>query len=148
MTLTVILVYLGLVVTIGLSSHRLFRRTGEDYFVASRSIGSFVLLMSLFGTHMTSFALLGASAQAYRIGIGVFALMASFSALMAPVVFLFVGTRVWSLGKRHGFVTQGLGRQCRPKREHGEVHDRREDHRRPKPGTEVLLESVVGALTR
>ena len=41
MTLTVILVYLGLVLVVGSLSHRLFRGTGEDYFVASRTIGRF-----------------------------------------------------------------------------------------------------------
>ena len=106
MTLAVIVVYLALVLSIGLFSHRLFRRTGEDYFVASRSIGSFVLLMSLFGTHMTAFSILGASAEAYRKGVGVFALMASSSALMVPVVFYFLGTRLWRIGKQNGYLTQ------------------------------------------
>ena len=50
MTLVILLVYLGLVLSIGLTSHRLFRGTGEDYFLATRSIGPFLLLMSLFGT--------------------------------------------------------------------------------------------------
>ena len=69
----------------------LFRGTGEDYFLATRTIGPFLLLMSLFGTHMTAFSLLGASGEAYRTGIGVFALMASSSALVVPVVFYFIG---------------------------------------------------------
>ncbi len=47
MTLLVIGLYLAGVLTIGILSHRLFRGTGEDYFVATRSIGPFVLLMSL-----------------------------------------------------------------------------------------------------
>lgn len=106
MTLTIIVAYLGIVLLVGLLSHRWLRTTGEGYFVADRSIGPFVLLMTLFGTHMTSFALLGASAQSYRIGIGVFSLMASSSALMAPLVFFFIGTRIWELGRRHGFLTQ------------------------------------------
>lgn len=106
MTLGVIAAYLALVLVIGAWSHRLASNTGEDYFVASRTIGPFILLMTLFGTHMTAFALLGASAESYRVGIGVFALMASSSALVVPVVFLFVGTRVWTLGKRLGLLTQ------------------------------------------
>ncbi len=92
--------------SIGLISHKLFRRTGEDFFVATRTIGPFILLMSLFGTHMTAFALLGASGEAYHTGIGVFALMASSSAIVAPAVFFFVGTRAWALGKRFGYFTQ------------------------------------------
>ena len=106
MTLGVILVYLLLVLLVGGLSHRLFRGTGEDYFVASRTVGPFLLLMSLFGTNMTAFAILGASGEAYHEGIGVFGLMASASALVIPCVFFFVGTRLWAIGKRHGFLTQ------------------------------------------
>ena len=106
MTTAIIFIYLGLVLSIGLLSNRLFRGTGEDYFVASRSLGPFLLLMSLFGTNMTAFAILGASGEAYHKGIGVFALMPSASALIIPTVFFFIGTRVWALGKKHGFLTQ------------------------------------------
>ncbi len=106
MTLLIIGLYLAGVLSIGLLSHRLFRGTGEDYFVATRTIGPFVLLMSLFGTHMTAFSLLGASGEAHRIGLGVFALMASASAIVVPAIFFFVGTRLWAAGKRHGFLTQ------------------------------------------
>ena len=106
MTLTIIIIYLCMVVAVGSLSHRLFRGTGEDYFLASRSLGPFLLLMSLFGTNMTAFAILGASGEAYHEGIGVFGLMASSSALIIPLVFFFIGTRVWALGKRLGLLTQ------------------------------------------
>jgi SSS family solute:Na+ symporter len=104
--IAVIFAYLGLVLIVGTMSHKFFRGTGEDYFVASRTIGPFVLLMSLFGTNMTAFSILGASGEAYHRGIGVFALMASSTALVAPCVFFFVGTRLWAIGKRHGYFTQ------------------------------------------
>lgn len=106
MILAVIVLYIALVLAIGLFSHKLFRGTGEDYFVATRTIGPFVLFMSLFGTHMTAFTILGASGEAYHAGIGVFALMASSSAIVVPAVFFFVGTRLWALGKKHGYLTQ------------------------------------------
>jgi len=106
MTLGIIAAYLLLVLAIGWWSNRYFRGTGTDYFVATRSIGSFLLLMSLFGTNMTAFSLLGASGEAYHRGIGVFALMASSTALVVPVVFLTIAPRVWALGKRHGYMTQ------------------------------------------
>jgi SSS family solute:Na+ symporter len=106
MTLAVILIYLGMVLAIGLLSQRLFRGTGEDYFVATRSIGPVLLLMSLFGTHMTAFSLLGAAGESYRNGLGVFALMASSSAIVVPTVIFLVGPRVWSVGRRHGYLTQ------------------------------------------
>ena len=103
MTIAIVVAYLLLVIAIGWWSSRYFRGTGEDYFVATRSIGAFLLLMSLFGTNMTAFSLLGASGEAYRRGIGVFALMASSTALMTPIVFLTLAPRIWALGKRHGY---------------------------------------------
>ncbi len=104
--IAVIFAYLGLVLIVGTVSHKFFCGTSEDYFVASRTIGPFVLLMSLFGTNMTAFSILGASGEAYHRGIGVFALMASSTAVVAPCVFFFVGTRLWAIGKRHGYFTQ------------------------------------------
>jgi SSS family solute:Na+ symporter len=106
MILTVIAVYLAVVLSVGLFAHRRFSGTGEDFYVASRSIGPFVLLMTLFGTNMTAFSILGASGEAYRQGILVYALMGSSSALVVPLAFYFVGTRMWWLGKRHGYLTQ------------------------------------------
>ncbi len=106
MVLGLILAYLGVLVGIGLLSQRLARGTGEDYFAASRGLGPFVLLMSLVGTHMTAFSILGASGESYLRGMGVFALMASSSALVVPAVFFFVGLPLWRLGKRHGYLTQ------------------------------------------
>ena len=106
MTLAVVAVYLLTLVVIGAASARLAQRTSEDFFIAARSLGPVLLLTSLLGAHMTAFSLLGASAESYQRGIGVFALMASSSALVAPLVFLYLGTRVWALARRHGFLTQ------------------------------------------
>lgn len=106
MILAIIFIYLVLVLSLGVISHKFFRNTGEDYFVASRNINWFMLLMSLFGTNMTAFSILGASGEAYHRGIGVFALMASSSAIIIPCVFLFIGTRLWKIGKQFGYITQ------------------------------------------
>jgi solute:Na+ symporter, SSS family len=104
-TLAIIIVYLAIVLVIGLFSHRFFRGTSEDFFVAARTLGPFILLVSLFGANMTAFALLGSSGESYMEGIGVFSLMASSSGLVIPVVFYFIGTRIWALGKRRGYLT-------------------------------------------
>ncbi|MGI8784106.1 MAG: sodium:solute symporter family protein [Acidobacteriota bacterium] len=99
--------YLAVVLYIGIFAFR--RSTGrakaEDYFLASRSLGPFVFLLSLFGTNMTAFAILGSSGHAFSNGIVTFGLMASSSALIIPLTILLIGTRVWALGKKHGFMT-------------------------------------------
>ena len=77
----------------------------EDYFLAGRSIGPVVFLLSLFGTNMTAFSILGASGHAFSNGIVTYGLMASSSALIIPLGIFLIGTRLWALGKRHGFMT-------------------------------------------
>src|ERR1700722_13730393 len=103
---TVIFVYLAVVLYIGIFAFRKGRETGEDFFLASRSIGSIVFFLSLFATNMTAFAILGSSGMAYKIGIGVFGMMATSSALVIPLTLFFIGTRLWSVGKRFGHMTQ------------------------------------------
>ncbi len=104
--LIVILVYLSLLLGLGLMSGRMARGTSKDYFVASHSIGPFLLLMSVFGTTMTAFALVGSTGKAFERGIGVYGLMASISGLVHVICFFAIGIRLWSYGMKHGFVTQ------------------------------------------
>lgn len=104
--LIIILVYLGLLLALGLFSSKFFRGTAADYFHASHSIGPFVLLMSLFGTAMTAFAMVGSTAEAHHRGIGVYGMMASWSGLVHSACFFLVGIKLWALGKRYGYTTQ------------------------------------------
>lgn len=104
--LIVIAIYLALLVALGLSASRLFRGTSSDYMFASHSIGPFLLLMSLFGTTMTAFALVGSTGQAHRAGAGVYGLLASASGIMHSLCFFLIGVPLWSLGQRHGYRTQ------------------------------------------
>ena len=104
--LYVIGAYLMLLLLLGVVCSRFFRGTSADFFVASRSIGPVVLLMSVFGTTMTAFALVGSTGQAYARGIGTYGLMASWSGLIHSAVFFLVGIKLWALGKRFGYVTQ------------------------------------------
>ncbi len=104
--LIVVVCYLGLLLGLGLFSNKLFRGTSKDYFVASHSIGPFLLLMSVFGTTMTAFALVGSTGKAFERGIGTYGLMASISGLVHAGVFFVIGIRVWSHGYRLGFFTQ------------------------------------------
>ena len=103
----VVFIYLGIVLYIGIFAFRRAKskHEAEDYFLASRSIGPFVFLLSLFGTNMTAFAILGSSGHAFTNGIVTFGLMASSSGLVIPLTIFFVGTRIWALGKKHGFMT-------------------------------------------
>jgi len=102
-----VFLYLAIVLYIGIFAFRRAKgkEEAEDYFLASRSLGPFVFLFSLFGTNMTAFAILGSSGHAFSNGIVTFGLMASSSGLVIPLSLFFIGTRVWALGKRYGFMT-------------------------------------------
>ncbi|HKR60659.1 MAG TPA: sodium:solute symporter family protein [Pyrinomonadaceae bacterium] len=103
----VVFLYLGAVLYIGIFAFRKAKgkEKAEDYFLASRSLGPFVFLFSLFGTNMTAFAILGSSGHAFSNGIVTFGLMASSSGLIIPLSLFLIGTRVWALGKKYGFMT-------------------------------------------
>ena len=102
----VVFAYLAIVLYIGIFAFRT-RPTehAEDFFLAGRSLGPTVFLLSLFGSNMTAFSILGASGHAFANGIVTYGLMASSSALIIPIALLVIGTRLWALGKRHGFMT-------------------------------------------
>jgi len=102
----IIIGYLVVLLALGFGSNRVFRGTSVDYFLASRGVGPFMLLMSLFGTTMTAFAMVGSSGEASQRGIGVYGLMASSSAIIHALCFFLVGVKLWSLGKRYGYLTQ------------------------------------------
>jgi solute:Na+ symporter, SSS family len=103
----VVFLYLAIVVYIGVFAFRRSsgKEAAEDYFLAGRTLGPFVFLMSLFGTNMTAFAILGSSGHAFNNGIVTFGLMASSSAFVIPLCLFLIGTRVWALGRKYGFIT-------------------------------------------
>ncbi|TWU45032.1 Sodium/proline symporter [Novipirellula aureliae] len=102
----IISVYLGLLLCLGVFSSRLFRGTSEDYLLASHSIGPFLLLMSLFGTTMTGFALVGSTGESFAEGVGVYGMLASSSGIIHSLCFFVLGVKLWSWGKKYGYTTQ------------------------------------------
>ena len=102
----VVFLYLLIVAGIGIFAYKRSTANTEDFFLAGRSIGPMVFFLSLFATNMTAFAILGSSGLAYKRGIGIYGLMASSSGFVIPLTIFFIGTRLWSLGKRFGHQTQ------------------------------------------
>jgi solute:Na+ symporter, SSS family len=104
---SIVFAYLAIVLYIGIFAFRKYeRRPGaEEFFVAGRSLGPAVFLLSLFGTNMTAFTILGSAGHAFGNGIVTLGLMASASAFIIPLCLFLFGTRIWSLGRRFGFIT-------------------------------------------
>ena len=104
--LLIICGYLFLLLILGVGASRLFRGTSQDYMLASHSIGPFLLLMSIFGTTMTAFALVGSTGESFKEGVGVYGMLASSSGIIHSLCFFLLGVKVWKLGKKHGYRTQ------------------------------------------
>jgi len=104
--LWIVLGYLVLLLGLGIYTGLLFRGTSKDFFIASRSIGSFMLLMSVFGTTMTGFALVGSTGKAFTTGVATYGALAVWSGIVHSAIFFIIGLRLWAIGKRHGHVTQ------------------------------------------
>lgn len=102
----IVIVYLALLLLLSVISKKMFKGTIADYFTATHSIGPFMLLMSVFGTTMTAFALVGSTSEAYHNGTGVYGLLASLSGFVHAAVFYLIGIRVFKWGKKFGFTTQ------------------------------------------
>lgn len=102
----IIVAYLGALILLGVASNTVFRGTAVDYFVASRRVGPVLLVLSVFGTTMTAFAIQGSSGEAWHSGVGVYGKMASWSGIIHAACFFLIGMKLWSLGKRHGYQTQ------------------------------------------
>ncbi|MCA9024700.1 MAG: sodium:solute symporter family protein [Planctomycetaceae bacterium] len=98
--------YLASLLFLGVFSSRLFKGTSKDYLLASHSIGPFLLLMSLFGTTMTGFALVGSTGEAFVEGVGVYGMLASSSGIIHSLCFFVLGIRLYSWGKKYGYTTQ------------------------------------------
>ena len=143
----VILAYLAVIAVIGSIAFRRSRENTEDFFLASRSIGSLVFFLSLFATNMTAFAIVGSSGAAYRQGIGIYGLMASSSCFGHSADDLFhrhpplgAGQEIWPSNAGLLF-SRSLGMQphrhghFRPQRGHARaVHDYQHHGRRHRPG--------------
>ena len=100
--------YLAVVLYVGIFAFRRSSRgTKAPKTISSPAVplGPAVFLFSLFGTNMTAFTILGSSGHAFSNGIVTFGLMASASALIIPLTLFLIGTRLWALGKRFGFMT-------------------------------------------
>jgi solute:Na+ symporter, SSS family len=98
--------YLASLLFLGIFASRMFRGTSKDYLLASHSIGPFLLLMSLFGTTMTGFALVGSTGEAFAEGVGVYGMLASSSGIIHSLCFFLIGVRVYTWGKKYGYTTQ------------------------------------------
>jgi SSS family solute:Na+ symporter len=96
--------YLCTLLGIGYYAYTKSKRTSEDYFVASRTIGPVVLFLSLAATNFSAFTFFGFAGASYKLGLGYYGIMAFGTGFMA-ISFYLIGRKVWQLGKKNGYIT-------------------------------------------
>ncbi|WP_158055776.1 sodium:solute symporter family protein [Halorussus halophilus] len=99
--------YLLLALAIGLVAYRLTDRTAEDYYLASRTLGTVVLLFTTFATLLSAFTFFGGPNVAYAAGPEWILVMGLMDGVLFAILWYVVGYKQWLVGKKHGYVTLG-----------------------------------------
>lgn len=99
--------YLVLALAIGLVAYRLTDRTAEDYYLASRTLGTVVLLFTTFATLLSAFTFFGGPNVAYSAGPEWILVMGLMDGVLFAILWYVVGYKQWLVGKKHGYVTLG-----------------------------------------
>jgi len=105
MTQAVIIVgYLAVVFTIGILARRRARQSQEEFFLAGRTLGPVILLLTIAATNFSAFTVFGFAGAGYRFGYAYYPIMGFGTAFMA-LSFLLIGVPIWRAGKRLGAVS-------------------------------------------
>lgn len=99
--------YLLFILGVGWYAARRTVDTSEDFYVASRTFGTIVLLFALYATNMTAVTMIGAPGLTYQSGVSSMGFFTGLWILLSPIVLMTVGYRIWIAGKRFGHTTPG-----------------------------------------
>jgi solute:Na+ symporter, SSS family len=103
--LTLLVLYSVTVVGLGIWSSR-YVRTSSAFFVAGRSLGPGLIFASMLAANIGAGATVNVAGIAYREGLSAWWWSGS-AGLASLVLAFFVGPRLWTLARQHGFYTTG-----------------------------------------
>jgi len=103
----IIVVYLLIALAVGVVAYRLTDRTAEDYYLASRTLGTVVLLFTTFATLLSAFTFFAGPNIAYANGPEWILVMGLMDGVIFGVLWYVIGYKQWLVGKAHGYVTLG-----------------------------------------
>ncbi|MEM3462535.1 MAG: sodium:solute symporter family protein [Candidatus Bathyarchaeia archaeon] len=102
--LIVVTVYIIATLIVGYYGYKRTKLTPVDYFLGGRELGTFVLAMTFIATYASMWTFMGAVGANYRIGISFHQCMITWNTLW-PLMLLAMGTRMWVLGSKYGYIT-------------------------------------------
>ena len=100
---SLIFVYLLATIVIGVLANKRLTVNMEDFLLYGRQAGFIVLYLTVVATFHSAFAFLGSGGFFYTHGIGFWA-AGTWTVLVGAITYT-VGTRIWALGKKFGYVT-------------------------------------------
>ena len=100
---SLIFLYLVATIVIGVVANRRLTVNMEDFLLYGRQAGVIVLYLTVVATFHSAFAFLGSGGFFYTHGIGFW--MAGTWTILVGVITYTLGTRIWALGKRFGYIT-------------------------------------------
>lgn len=101
-----LVIYLAAILLIGLWSTRYAKQTLEDYAMASRSLGFWVLFSTVFAANISAVTLIGVPGAAYHNGWIMWSYFVTAWGWSTPWFFWLLSNRSWILGQRFGYMTQ------------------------------------------
>ncbi len=104
MIYVILVLYIAIVFLGSLGGSKDLSKTPEGYFLANRNLGTWALFFTILATNFSAFYFLGFAGAGYRIGYAHYVMM-SLGTAFAGISFYLLGTKIWSLGKEHGFIT-------------------------------------------
>jgi SSS family solute:Na+ symporter len=105
--LGIVTAYLVIALAVGLLAYRLTDRTAEDYYLASRTLGTVVLLFTTFATLLSAFTFFGGPNISAGAGPEWILVMGVMDGVIFAVLWYVIGYKQWLLGQREGYLTLG-----------------------------------------
>ncbi|WP_277553463.1 sodium:solute symporter family protein [Halobaculum limi] len=106
-SLGIVVGYLLITLAVGLVAYRLTDRSAEDYYLASRSVGTVVLLFTTFATLLSAFTFFGGPNLAFSAGPEWILVMGLMDGILFALLWYVIGYKQWLVGKANGYVTLG-----------------------------------------
>jgi SSS family solute:Na+ symporter len=94
--------YTVVMFAIGFWGFRKSRPSMEDFFLGGRTLGLFVVLCAVWSTLFSAYSYIGLPGAYYRTGISFFGIAGNI--LLNALCMYLLGSRMWALGKRHGYI--------------------------------------------
>ena len=107
LSLGIVGAYLVVALAVGLLAYRLTGNDAEDYYLASRSMGTVVLLFTTFATLLSAFTFFGGPNLAYAAGPEWILVMGLMDGILFALLWYVIGYKQWLVGRTFGYVTLG-----------------------------------------